>query len=234
MMLHTVTITGAADDTDIAAMTALSVEFPFVEWGILISKSQEGSGRFPSRDWIETFSRAAFNNDFRASTHICGEWVRSLLVGQIDWYEIPLSTYLFSDRAQLNTHGYTHAYDSEKFDVLKRLPGGSVIFQWDEANDRIPYDAQARGVETEILFDLSAGAGILPDEWPAPKPGLRCGYAGGLGPDNVEEQLQKIAAVCDQPFWIDMERRVRSDDDSVLDLAKVRRVLEICAPHVLG
>jgi len=87
-------------------------------------------------------------------------------------------------------------------------------------------------VETAILFDLPGGAGILPAEWPAPRASLPCGYAGGLDPENVEDQLQRIASVCDRPFWIDMERRVRSNDDSILDIAKVRQVLATCAPHV--
>ena len=59
------------------------------------------------------------------------------------------------------------------------------------------------------------------------------GYAGGLGPDNIESELQRIAAAAgDAPFWIDMETRVRSDNDEQFDLNKVRRCLEITAPLV--
>lgn len=53
-----------------------------------------------------------------------------------------------------------------------------------------------------------------------------CGYAGGIGPENVVEQIGNIESVCNQAYWIDMERRVRADDDSYLNMAKVRRVLE--------
>jgi hypothetical protein len=46
-MLERVTITGADDSTSIDEMLALSRRFPFVEWGILVSKRHEGSYRFP-------------------------------------------------------------------------------------------------------------------------------------------------------------------------------------------
>jgi hypothetical protein len=55
------------------------------------------------------------------------------------------------------------------------------------------------------------------------------GFAGGLGPNNVLEQLGKINAACgDKPYatWIDMEGRIRTDDGAHLDLTRVRSVLE--------
>lgn len=67
---------------------------------------------------------------------------------------------------------------------------------------------------------------ILPESWPRPKPEFPCGYAGGLGPDNVIEQIQQIETVCGVHYWIDMERNVRTPDDGELDMDKVRRVLE--------
>ena len=64
--------------------------------------------------------------------------------------------------------------------------------------------------------------------------GVECGYAGGLGPDNVVEQVQKISQHVDPSasIWIDMERRVRSDDDKWLDLGKVRTVLAKMATYM--
>jgi len=46
--LDRVTITGADDQTSIAQMAEFSDMFSFVEWGILVSRSQEGAARFPS------------------------------------------------------------------------------------------------------------------------------------------------------------------------------------------
>lgn len=99
------------------------------------------------------------------------------------------------------------------------------IFQWDGVNDHLTYASFAAGLKVAALFDTSGGAGQLPLSWPKPIAAFPCGYAGGLGPDNVAEQLRSIARVCQQPFWIDMERNVRSFDDQDLDLTAVRRVL---------
>lgn len=231
MKLTTVTITGAADDTDIGALVALSAEFPFVEWGILLSKSQEGSPRFPSRKWMGEFASDVYGRNLRVSTHLCGQWVRQLLLGELDWAELP-EFWRICGRMQINTHGRVHNWSTRMHNSLMRLSGKQVIFQWDGANDAVPYAADALGTDAAVLFDKSGGAGVVPGHWPPAVLTLPCGYAGGLGPDNVAEQLAAIGTVCDRPFWIDMERRVRSDDDRVLDLAKVRRVLETCAPHL--
>ena len=53
MILDRVTITGADDSIKATDLIPLSKRFPFVEWGILLSKNNEGSFRFPTRDWIE-------------------------------------------------------------------------------------------------------------------------------------------------------------------------------------
>lgn len=230
MKLHTVTITGAADDTPVAELVALSKEFPFVEWGILVSWAQEGSGRFPSRAWMDAFLASAAEHNLNVSTHLCGSFVRDLLAGQLAWPGVP-PIWALSRRIQINTHGKKLTWGLGMLRSMDRLSDKQFIFQWDGVNDRLAYVAYGHGSNVAALFDLSAGAGILPERWSPPETAFPCGYAGGLGPDNVAEQLERIAEVCQVPFWIDMERRVRSEDDSILDLAKVRRVLEICAPH---
>jgi phosphoribosylanthranilate isomerase len=80
-----------------------------------------------------------------------------------------------------------------------------------------------------VLFDASGGKGLLPENWLPPFSGMRCGYAGGLNPDNLQEQLVKIAKIANgQSVWADMETGVRTDNR--LDLEKVRRCLEIAKP----
>jgi hypothetical protein len=46
-----------------------------------------------------------------------------------------------------------------------------------------------------------------------------CGYADGLNPDNIGVALPAIAACVPegQPYWIDMESGVRTDDRFDLD-----------------
>lgn len=231
MKLHTVTITGADDSTDIRALVDLSAEFPFVEWAILISKSQEGGIRFPSRPWIDAFVSAATSNGLKVATHICGRWVREFLSSTLDVTSLP-AILQAAARVQINTHVNPQSLDldSAQASRLATTLGGpkQLIFQWNGVNDHLAPVFHSAGVNTAALFDASGGAGKLPGEWPAPIHPFPCGFAGGLGPNNVMAELDRIAAVCPNGYttWIDMEGRVRVPDLSALDLNLVRRVLE--------
>ena len=223
--LNKVTITGADDNTDIGELIDLSAEFPFVEWGILISERQVDNYRFPSFDWIQRFSSAFLWKGYNVSTHICEKWTRDLLVGDLMWDEMPLCIEV-SDRIQINTHSEYHANSEKLIPLLRQIPEKQIIFQFDGVNDYLLTPAKDQGIDVAALFDTSGGAGILPESWPEPHKEFPCGYAGGLGPDNVITQIRMIERLCKQPYWIDMERRVRTDDDSSLDMVKVRRVLK--------
>lgn len=228
MNLKRVTITGADDSVRIPDLVELSKEFPFVEWGILVSRRQEGSYRFPSREWIDQFSAVASVHKFNVSTHVCGLWVRQMFKGELDWRDLP-GCLEVSQRVQINTHAEPHVSTTG---LLKSLLGEKFkefIFQWDGVNNHLTYAALAYGIKVAALFDTSGGAGILPDEWPTSAKEFWCGYAGGLGPLNVVEQVRKIEAVCKKPYWIDMERKVRSEDDSRLNMSAVRAVLKSTA-----
>ena len=62
---------------------------------------------------------------------------------------------------------------------------------------------------------------------------IKCGYAGGISPDNIEAQIKLIEEkVGDIQTWIDMETHVRSFNDSVFDLYKVEQCLEISKKYV--
>jgi hypothetical protein len=253
MIFQTVTITGADDSISPAELLPLSREFPFVEWGILASASNTGAPRFPSLAWMDAFRAMSIDNRLNASLHLCGRWVRMFLVGDLDPL-VPLLANGFA-RIQLNFHAERNKCEPaaalRAMDNLRcrSLFGAGLkfIFQLDgeRGNDHLESiaieEANAYGTCNCLgLFDVSGGAGILPGKWPKPlyhEDGKfdSHGYAGGLGPDNLAEQIPLIAAAAgDIPFWIDMETHVRSDDDTLFDLAKVRRCLEIASHFVIG
>jgi hypothetical protein len=235
MKLKTVTFTGADDSVDAEDLIEISQEFPFVEWGILLSKKQEGGARFPSRAWMQTL--AAWTEDHgldepvKTSAHLCGQWLRDLIMGE--WTCPHFNLDLFQ-RVQLNFHREIHAFHPESF--LNRLrsinrSGRKLIFQIDGVTQLYPW-ARSTDITAAPLLDTSSGAGILPETWPSPIADY-CGYAGGLGPDNIGKELPRIAeAAAGREFWIDMETLVRSDNDRLFDLDKARRVIDIVAPFV--
>jgi phosphoribosylanthranilate isomerase len=102
----------------------------------------------------------------------------------------------------------------------------------DDVNNDILDVAKEAGVNAAPLFDLSGGAGVLPENWPVANG--YCGYAGGLSPENVQGQLELIEQVAgDGPIWIDVETHVRSEDDKIFDLDKVRAFIENVLPWVM-
>ena len=231
MHIDRVTITGADDSTDIHWMVDMQERFPFVEWGILVSKSQMGGYRFPSLDWL---SRLIIPQDkLRTSMHVCGKWVREICDG--DWSNLILEVGVVAERCQrvqLNFHAHTHKLGDRFLSAAKRASSNSgwqLIFQIDGVNDGLMNDAKDAGIDAVPLYDLSGGAGVLPSHWPKQPECVYTGYAGGLGPRNVVEQVEKIKSVANGRIWIDMETRVRTEDDSRLDAALVESVLAQCS-----
>jgi hypothetical protein len=237
-ILTHVTVTGADDSVKVGDLLAIAEEYPYVEFGILLSESQAGNPRFPSKEWLTELLECEDRDCVAISGHICGKWMRGVFTGT--W---PRTLTGFNDftRWQLNTHGIlTETYlDGLKNVVESRtMVGEEIIFQYDNVNSEGLRTCYAAGLKVSALFDLSHGAGVLPDKWPKPLNGIRCGYAGGLSPNNVAEQLTGLEQVTNGPTWIDAETHLRSsrqvDEVDIFDLAKVRAFLESARPWVIG
>lgn len=257
-MIDRVTITGADDSIQPQDLLALNHEFPFVEWGILASLNNTlqygGIKRYPSPKWISDLqaiaeTTAALPN---LALHINGSWVRDLLLGGTT---IPQQLLHCFRRVQLNFHAERCECNPKEFAAALKHIGKEFIFQLDGAkgNEHLSAVYEWDGTNCSGLFDVSGGAGILPDEWPRPiyldvQPGEHGegeeywayhGYAGGLGPENLAEQIPRILAAAagtehtrEGRIWIDMETRVRSSGDALFDLDKVRKCLKIAEPYV--
>lgn len=240
-ILDCVTVTGADDSVeDIEELKEIQKEFPFVEWGILLSASSAGYNRFPSEEWIKKLVADQNHIKLELAGHVCGRWIREICSGDWTVFEAGLS---YFDRLQLNWHGEKRSVPENwltKFKLWNAsrkehgLSDVQLIFQLDNVNNDLLQQALDEGVNASGLIDCSHGAGILPDQWPTPFEGAYNGYAGGLGPDNLEKELYKIAEVCgNNPIWIDAETKLRSNNDKTFDLQKVREFLEIAKPWIV-
>lgn len=226
MHLKYISITGADDAVDPSHLVALSREFPAAEWAILLLPPRAGTPRFPKLEWIKSFAHKAAG--CHTAMHLCGEALLGFIAGEA----AILDAMQGFSRIQLNLKfgDVEGKYDAGA--LLKRVadnPRWQFIIQY--AKDKQGLLPLLKDIPNHaVLFDESAGRGISPDTWDAPLAGHFCGYAGGLRPDNVAQNLEVIAKVAaGHETWIDMETGVRTDD--VFDLAKVRRVLEIASPY---
>lgn len=137
-------------------------------------------------------------------------------------------------RLQWNFHAERHTIQLGCVETgLQYYPQHQHILQMDGVNDALLGALRDRGVNVVPLFDTSGGAGRVPQTWPFAIPTVYCGYAGGLGPETLEQEITRIEQVAEHAtIWIDMERRVRSLDDQQFDLAKVEACLRIASGWV--
>ncbi len=218
-----VTFTGADPSCSVDALMGLLEEAPWVELAFLYSASQCGAGRYPPASWIretvDTIEECIGRG--RVALHLCGSARFRFLEGQEVDPELG-SLDRFS-RIQLNgklTREYGNAMDT----LLQGYPERRLIVQDVHSADLLaalpPF-----GSPVQVLFDASGGRGILRASWPRPIVGHVCGYAGGLGPENIAREIRRIAAAAGgMPYWIDMESKLRDENDHFI-VQRARKVL---------
>lgn len=226
MKIQLVTLTGADDSVEPSELYDLSATFPWVEWGVLYSEKC-GRPRFPSDRWLTKLAAVKYfvGPEMKLAGHLCGYYVELVLDFNGAEGADP-----FVDRVQLNlSRARLRKVLQTELPRFSRpfILGGNYkgVENFDSKEGRfLP------------LFDASGGKGKLEKNWPKPfmqdgRP-ILCGYAGGLGPDNLADELKKIEdAVGDATIWIDMESSLRTDDR--FDLKKCEAVLRTAEPWVV-
>jgi phosphoribosylanthranilate isomerase len=206
-LIHT-SLTGADDNVAPKELRTLSSCYPMVEWAILSSAKNAGTARFPTDEWVSHFHDICPN--VKKAIHLCGSDVDAFLDGD----ETILAKALRFDRVQLNFHQGRKQYSLAMLENAIHLYGKKVIIQYNRANDILWPAVRNVSNNVQFLFDSSGGNGHSPrDGWPIVLENTFCGYAGGLGPDNIASELPLIAKqVNGAPFWVDMESKLRSSD----------------------
>lgn len=203
-----ITFTGIDESTRPRELFSLLHADPRVELAILYSETRAGSARYPFPDWIDvTVSKVNALFPHRLALHLCGRTVKRLIGGTVP-SDLP-SLWKFA-RIQLNGK-----FEEEHAEQLQRLIGEGLSFpiitQYD-GNEQLHEQVNRR--RHQVLFDASGGRGVKRKDWPKHMGDWVCGYAGGLGPDNLREELPRIAAAAgNHDYWIDMESSLRDDED---------------------
>jgi len=226
--LERCTLTGADDGIEPDDLFELSSRFSWAEWGILFHKTHQGSGRYPSFDWIDALCRQMRDHpSAHFALHICGQdAIHEYMQGSGLVAKVATNF----PRIQLNlAAGKTDL--ALLMAAIARHPDKIIITQHNKVNSNLWHELSSLPNHA-VLFDESGGMCISPSDWPEPLPGKRYGYAGGLGPSNLETELDRIAlASKDHPFWIDMEGKLRNEADQ-FDLSLVERCLASCSRFV--
>ncbi len=216
-----ITFTGIDEWTDPDKVIELSKKYP-VEWGILFSKKNTGNvNRYPSHEVVENY----FDEDLKLSAHICGTYSNYIMKGVSIPELVKVLEGNFS-RTQINVaDGETdcrHLNNVYANRFANDIRAKSVIVQ---CRSEFPSDKSV-----DWLYDISGGEGRSPESWnaEADKTEAFCGYAGGIGVDNVLSVIEEINKTHpqDKPYWIDMEGKIRTNDKLDLNLCEsiLRRV----------
>ncbi len=227
MIIDKVTISGADDKVKHADLLKLQEDFPFVEWGILVSRKREGTARYPTRAW-----RKMIDHSLNISYHLCGDICREFVYGN---HNVVWEAGIYWKRVQLNF----------KFDDMKLLenlgriseaashhPYKAFILPYNKTNKEV-LDKFIKNTPATLpsnihfLHDSSGGRGIKISSIGASLVNYT-GHAGGIGPSNIAQiygAITRTTPLTDK-VWIDMETGVRTNDE--FDIAKVRNALALC------
>jgi len=220
-MLKAVTFTGADNNTNIDNINNIKNTNPLVEFAVLHNITSQGSSKFPDFWWMTQF----VNININRAIHLCGKTCYEFINGNLPKnYFIAYCNRSNFSRIQLNFNNKFIDF-SHRQKIYTLSQQYHLVLQYNKGNKFLCDSLIDMGAEVDFLFDSSGGRGILNKQWPEPIKGHYCGYAGGLNPDNVLEEVKKISEICPYDYWIDMESGVRTNDR--FDLDKVNQICQI-------
>ncbi|HEY0790799.1 MAG TPA: hypothetical protein VGD78_07005 [Chthoniobacterales bacterium] len=217
-----ITFVGADESVDPTALSTITSFYFPVEWALCLCKERQGQAEgYPSLEWMEELPREA-----RLAGHLRGRLCEEFVQGEdrelVEAYG-PIWSRL--DRIQLDLSTLPTCWEATRFAALVRKHAGKTfIVPLREDNQRVAEalmkelgalgdgtrSGRSASPRVAVLFDLSA----LPAEWPqGRKAYVACGYAGGLTPENVREQVPRIhrRALRAQSWWMHLDRGLRGN-----------------------
>ena len=128
-------------------------------------------------------------------------------------------------RWQLNIGDGTNNFDAEKIArLIEMFPENDFLFPFNpyvQSKISALYKINAK---FSLMYDSSYGYGICPDRWNPPVYNDRnMGYVGGLSPENVAQNLEKISLVVPKDYttWIDAEGKLMKPNSRTWDMKNV-------------
>ena len=230
MRLKYITISGTNEHTNVEDLAVLLFKYPVAEAGIQVSgeKCSYGSPRF---EWIMSLYRFLNKNKMRVNValHLNKDWVEQFCAGEVvpELKELLKLRYYngekFIKRVQLNFKiGREKTPEFETlYKMIREYGEHRFISSYNKENAPLIDKLYQSGLMFDNLFDSSFGKGIEPTSRELPVYyGILQGYAGGLGPDNIAEELRKLKAI-DGDIYIDAQKKLE-DEMEHLDLEKAK------------
>lgn len=240
MNIQTITCSGPNEKVKLAGLLRLFTANSIAEMGVQCSgkTTSVGTERY---EWIKQLfiDAGRIQQNLRAALHINTEWCEDFCRGNV---ARELSEFMafrhngapFFSRIQLN---FSLPRNQTITDRINPKDVADVILSYPSTRFILPCNIKTIGfiekvaefnVVFDVLYDSSFGEGISPDRWEAPVFKDRFqGYAGGLSPENIVENLDKISQVVPTgtDIFVDAEGNLK-DEAGAFDLAKARRYIQ--------
>ena len=221
MKLRYITCSDPREDIPVESLLNFTAKYPISEIGVQAHPGPMSFERNRNKWFGEIVKKAQNmptppNIALHINYHWCDFMCEGIVPNELNWWLRVPNAYTGQPvikRIQLNIGDYSNKFDAEKLSMLiNKHTNQEFIFPWNERVAKKIEMLKQTGTKFSLLFDGSYGAGIEPSAWYAPVyKNIPNGYAGGLGPDNVAKNLDKINAILPQNYetWIDAEGKLR-------------------------
>ncbi len=223
-----VTFSGVDETADVERLKEIRSHYFTVEWGLRLAvESHSRTVGFPSVDWIGKLAP-----ELNLSAQLWGKSAVDFLRG--DHTELMArygQVWSLFRRIQINSGDGIDRVDLPALTrLLEKNPGKHLILRIRGRQLEVADALLAHGISCSTLFDESEAQEPAQKRWPK---GLKrfagCGYAGGLGPDNIYKQLSPIlnAAQSAERWWVEIDSslRTKENDQDVFSLASCKRAI---------
>lgn len=230
MFLKTIVCSGINEKNDINDAIDFLKKYKNAEFGVQCSPRKAGY-QTPRFEWLkELLSKLNEQKiENRVALHLNEGFVVSFCDGKVpDEISDLLNLGNTVGRLQLNFKIGRETFASgivPNIETLQKtmetVAPHPIILSASQPNLSFIHKAHHQGMKFDILFDDSFGEGVAPEARRAPLfVDVFQGYAGGLSPENIAEEIIKIGKVAKGRVFIDAEGKLKQDGSFCFDKAE--------------
>ena len=237
MQIEYISCSGPSFYNSCEELLSLLKDYPKAEIGLQLfaKKYYKNSERY---NWIVELAQELQKQptSLKAALHINEQWCEDFANGKISE---EIQTFLnfshFSgepvfQRIQLNFLLTREKVSSVETlaNTIKSFPKHRFIMSYNPTNAEFMQQLHKKDVIFDNLYDCSFGEGIIAENYSPPAfKNLLQGYAGGLGADNIKQELDKISAVIPQQTTIYVDAQGKLEEGRrIFSTPKARAFIE--------
>jgi len=234
MNISYITCSDPRPDVPIEQLIKLLEISPLVELGIQASPANM-SNDMPKYKWMDELIKISENSakPLNIAIHANYQWCDSFCNGSIPnellfWFysQNKITSLPTIKRWQLNIGDNTKFFNANSISqIIKNFPDREFIFPYNNKPSVVGSIKKLNktGAKFSLLYDASYGRGKNPTNWQAPAFSfLKQGYSGGLSPENITQELDRISAAVpgNQTIWIDAEGQLMKPGTREFDVQR--------------